>query len=162
MGFIPISIDAYIEIHLKNNPSEKDEILRKRLNSALADYKNGIKCSCGNDIWVVGSASVGNTCFPCLTGENHPKEDYEIESAIIKRENVMGRRHINDIPPSEISGFFDDDGYEINPDLIKKPSLCIICINDDDRNEKIFCDMTRYDQKDDDEFKCFAYKARKI
>jgi hypothetical protein len=160
MGFIPISINAYIKKHLKNNPSENENDLRKRLNKALTDYKKGIKCSCGNDIWVIGSASVGNSCFSCITGESYPIDDYEIESAIKKRENTKGRRHIDEILPNKIAGFFDDDGYEINTDLIKKPSLCITCINDDNPNEEIFCNMTRYDQKDDKEFKCFAYKAR--
>ena len=61
MGFVAISIDNYVIQHLDNNPSENEKDLRKRLNSALEDYKNGGKCSCGNDIWVVGSASVGNT-----------------------------------------------------------------------------------------------------
>jgi len=162
MGFIPISINAYIKKHLKNNPSENEKDLRKRLNSALADYKKRIKCSCGNDIWVIGSASVGNSCFTCITGESYPTDDYEIESATIKRESSKGRRHIDEIPPSKIGGFFDDDGYEINTDLIKKPSLCITCINDDNPKEEILCDMTRYDQKDDKEFKCFAYEKRNI
>lgn len=161
MGFIPISVDTYIKKHLQNNPGEKGEDLRKRLNSALTDYKIGIKCTCGNDIWVVGFASVGNTCSTCLTGESYPIENYEIESAITKRENSTGRKHIKEIPPLQVRGFFDDDGYEINPDLIKKPALCITCLNDDDPNKKMFCDLTRYDQKDDDGFKCFAYKARK-
>ncbi len=162
MGFIPISINAYIKKHLKNNPSENEKDLRKRLNSALADYKKRIKCSCGNDIWVIGSASVGNSCFTCITGESYPTDDYEIESATIKRESSKGRRHIDEIPPSKIGGFFDDDGYEINTDLIKKPSLCITCINDDNPKEEMLCDITRYDQKDDKEFKCFAYEKRNI
>lgn len=160
MGFIPISIKAYIKMHLKNNPNENDGDLRQRLNSALADYKNGIKCSCGNDIWVIGSASVGSSCFTCITGESRPTDDYEIESAMIKRESVKGRRHIDEIPPSKIRGFFDDNGYEINTDLIKKPSLCITCLNNDNPKEEMFCDMTRYDQKDDKEFHCYAYKKR--
>ena len=162
MGFIPISINEYIKKHLKNNPSENEKDLRKRLNSALADYKKRIKCSCGNDIWVIGSASVGNSCFSCITGESYPIDDYEIDLAIKKTENIKGRRHIEEIPPSKISGFFDDDGSEINTDLIKKPSLCITCINDDNPIEEIFCNMTRYDQKDDNEFKCFAYKNSRI
>lgn len=162
MGFIPISINAYIKKNLKNNPDENEKDLRKRLNSALANYKKGIKCSCGNDIWVIGSASAGNICFTCLTGESYPLDDYEIESAIIKRENASGRRHIDEIPPAKISGFFDDDGYEINTDLIKKPSLCITCLNDDNPQEEILCNMTRYDQKDEKEFKCFAYKKGNI
>lgn len=162
MGFIPISIKAYIKKHLKSNPGENEKDLRKRLNSALADYKKGIKCSCGNDLWVIGSAALGNSCFTCITGESYPLDVYEIESAINKRENIKGRRHIDEIPPSEICGFFDDDGYEINTDLIQKPSLCITCLNDDDPNEEMLCAMTRYDQKDDKEFKCFAYKKRNI
>jgi len=160
MGFIPISINDYIKKHLKNNPGENETDLRKRINSTLADYGKGIKCSCGNDIWVVGSASVGNSCFTCITGESFPTDDYEIESAIKKRENIKGRRHIDEIPPSKIAGFFDDDGYEINTDLIKKPSLCITCINDDNPKEEMFCNMVRYDLKDENEFKCFAYKSR--
>ncbi len=160
MGFIPISIDKYIKKHLKNNPSESEKDLRKRLNSTLADYKKGVKCSCGNDIWVIGSASVGNGCFTCITGESYPIDDYEIDSAIVKSENKKGSRHIDDIDPAKIHGFYDDDGYEINTELINKPSLCITCINDNDPNEEMLCNMTRFDQKDDKEFKCFAYRKK--
>ena len=158
MGFVPISIDKYIKKHLKNNPSENEKDLRKRLGSAITDYQNGEKCSCGNDIWVIGSASVGNSCYTCITGESMPVDDYEIDSAIKKRENKKGQRHIDEIKPSEIHGFFDDDGYEINSDLIKKPSLCITCIHDDNPNEEPLCNMNRFDQKDEKDFKCFAYK----
>jgi len=158
MGFVAISIDRYIKKHLDNNPSENEMDLRKRLNSTLADYRNGVKCSCGNDIWVIGSASVGNSCFTCITGESKPGSDYEIDSAIVKSENKKGRKHIKDIEPTKIAGFFDDDGYQINTDLIKKPGLCMICVHDNDPNEEILCNMTRYDQKDDTDFKCFAYK----
>ena len=84
MGFKKISIDKYLELHLKINLSENKTDLEKRLKSALKDYKNGVKCSCGNDIWVIGSAAVGNSCFTCITGESQPNEDYEIESALIK------------------------------------------------------------------------------
>jgi len=31
------------------------------------------------------------------------------------------------------------------------------CINNDNPKEELFCNMTRNDQKDDQEFKCFAY-----
>ncbi len=68
MGFKKISIEKYVELHLKSNPSENKNDLEKRLKSALEDYRNRIKCSCGNDIWVIGSAAVGNTCFTCITG----------------------------------------------------------------------------------------------
>jgi hypothetical protein len=99
MGFIRISIDTYIKLHLKNNPSESRADLERRLKRALKDYKNGGKCSCGNDIWVIGSASVGNSCFTCITGESTPIDDYEIASAIDKRENKKSQRHIDEIKP---------------------------------------------------------------
>lgn len=157
MGFVPISIDQYIKKHLETNPSENEKDLRRNLNSALKDYKNGVKCSCGNDIWVIGSAAVGNACFTCITGESFPDGDYEIDSAIIKRKNIKGRRHIDSMDKSQIHGFFDDDGFEINTELIKKPSLCLTCTNNDNSDEELLCNMTRYDQRDSNEFKCFAY-----
>ena len=160
MGFVPISIDKYVEKHLKYNPSENEKDLRNRLDSALMAYQNGVRCTCGNDIWVIGSASVGNSCFTCITGESYPTDDYEIDIAVKKRESTKGRRHIDEMDPTKIAGFFDDDGYEINTDLIKKPSLCLTCVNDDNPNEEMLCNMTRYDQKDDKEFKCFAYKKK--
>lgn len=39
-------------------------------------------------------------------------------------------------------------------------SLCLTCINDDNPGEELQCNMTRYNQRDDKEFKCFAYKKR--
>jgi hypothetical protein len=160
MEFIPISIENYIKMHVRNNPSENVNELRKRLNASLEDYKNKIKCSCGNDIWVIGSASLGNSCFTCVTGENFPTDDYEIDLAIIKRENKSGRKHIDDMDATKIAGTFDDDGYEIISDLIKKPSLCIICAKDDDPNEEMLCELNRYDQIDEKGFKCFAFRKR--
>jgi hypothetical protein len=157
MGFIPITIEDYIRKHLKNNPSENEKALRESLNIALADYQKHVKCSCGNDIWVIGSASMGNMCFTCITGEAYPDEDFEIDLAIKKSESIKGRKHIDEMDPTQIHGFFSDDGYEINADLIKKPSLCITCLNDNDPNEEPLCQMTRYDQRDEKEFECFAY-----
>ncbi len=146
--------------HDRLNIKELKRDLRKHLKSALNAYNNGTKCSCENDIWVIGLASVGNSCFACITGESYPTNDYEIDSAIKKRENRNGRRHIDDIDPAKIADFFDDDGYEINTDLIKKPSLCLTCKNDDNPDEVLLCNMTRYDQKDDNEFKCFAFSKK--
>jgi hypothetical protein len=161
MGFIPISIDKYVAMHLELNPNENEADLRIRLNKALSDYQNGIRCQCGNDIWVVGSASIGNSCYSCITGEAYPADDYEIDSAVKKRENKNGRRHIDDIDPTKICGIFDDDGYEITDDLIKKPSICLTCINDGDPHEEVLCNLTRYDQRDEKEFICYAYKQLK-
>ncbi|MFM9838003.1 MAG: hypothetical protein ACKVOQ_07045 [Cyclobacteriaceae bacterium] len=158
MVFLAISMNDYLKKHLASNPSENEDDLRKRLNVALADYQNKVKCDCGNDIWVIGSASVGNSCFTCITGESEPTDDYEIDLAINKRKSKKGARHIDDIDPTKIAGFFTDDGYEVNMDLIKKPTLCLSCIHNDDPNEEILCNLTRHDQQDSKEFICFAYK----
>ena len=160
MGFIPISIEDYVKKHLKNNPKKNKKELTERLNSALRSYNAGVKCSCGNDIWVVGSAVVGNSCFTCITGESQPTDDLEIDLAIKKRENKTGQRHIDDMDKTQISGLFDDDGYEVNTELINKPSLCITCQLDDNPKEEILCNLNRFDQRDEKEFICFAYKKR--
>jgi hypothetical protein len=158
MGFKGISLEEYIGLHLKSNPTESKADLKNRLVQANQDFHNGIKCSCGNDIWVIGSASVGNGCFTCITGESTPSEDYELDTALMKRKSLKGRRHIDDMDPMEINGFFTDDGYEINTDLIAVPSLCLTCIYHNDPNEESLCNMTRFDQQEEPEFKCFAYK----
>jgi hypothetical protein len=54
-------------------------------------------------------------------------------------------------------GFFNDDGTEINPDLVPKPGLCLSCKKDDDPNEEILCILNRADQQDEAEFECCAY-----
>ena len=53
---------------------------------------------------------------------------------------------------------FDDDGTEVNPDLIPKPDLCSICKKQDDPKEEILCSLNRLDQRNDDDFKCFAFE----
>lgn len=53
--------------------------------------------------------------------------------------------------------FFDDDGTEINPDLIAKPSLCTSCAKDDDPAEEPLCALNRFDQQGDEDFECGAY-----
>lgn len=160
MGFKGISLEDYIRMHLKSNPGENKEELENRLVKASMDFKNGIKCSCGNDIWVIGSASVGNACFTCITGESYPNNDFELDFAFKKKKSTKGRRHIDDMDPMQINGFFTDEGYEINSDLIAVPSLCLTCIHHDDPNEESLCTMTRYDQQDEPEFKCFAFKRK--
>lgn len=80
--FTPIKLEAYIELHLKNNPSFSREETKEGLISALNDHKRGVRCNCGNPIWVIGSAMVGNACFTCITGEPNPDEDYELDEAL--------------------------------------------------------------------------------
>ncbi len=81
-GFTPISIDEFVKSTVKLNPKENPKELRQRLLKALQNYKEGVTCHCGNEIWVAGSAFVGNGCFTCITGEAYPDNDYEIKEAI--------------------------------------------------------------------------------
>ena len=53
--------------------------------------------------------------------------------------------------------FCDDDGTEINPDLISKPSLCASCAKNDDPTEELLCTLNRLDQREEAEFRCDAY-----
>ena len=55
--------------------------------------------------------------------------------------------------------YFDDDGTEVNPNLLPKPPLCIRCIKDSDPNEELLCNLNRLDQRNEAEFKCYAYES---
>ena len=56
--------------------------------------------------------------------------------------------------------YFDDDGEEVNPDLIPKPGLCLSCRKEDGPDEEVLCNMTRFDQAGEDEFICDAYEPK--
>src|SRR5450759_1586946 len=114
----PIHIDKFVKLHLKKYPNENEKVLRVRIEAALDDYNKGVKCKCGRDIWIVGSVSAPFACFSCITGKDHPRGDYEIDSVLDKKDK-SGRRHIDEMDPRKINGIFDDDGYEIDPDSIK-------------------------------------------
>ena len=159
----PISLDKYVKLHMKKHPGENDKVLRVRVEAALDNYKAGVKCQCGKDIWIVGSASAPFACFTCITGNPHPRGDYEIDTALDKRDRV-GRRHIDEMDPRHIAGMFDDDGYEIKKETIKMQPLCLDCRKNliDDWDENLLCDMNRADQSNEKDFKCGAYKKLQI
>jgi hypothetical protein len=56
MGFVPVGIEAYVRMHLKRNPGDKADEIRKRLKAALAAHRSGVRCRCGNSLWIIGSA----------------------------------------------------------------------------------------------------------
>jgi len=57
--------------------------------------------------------------------------------------------------------FFDDDGTEINHDLIPKPDLCVTCKKDNEPGkEEMLCTLTRADQQGEYEFYCEAYEPK--
>jgi hypothetical protein len=59
----------------------------------------------------------------------------------------------------EINGFYDDDGNKIDLHSIPVPSLCIICSKHQivDWDENLLCQMNRYDQRNETDFKCGAF-----
>ncbi|MFC1652775.1 hypothetical protein ACFL3F_03625 [Planctomycetota bacterium] len=57
--------------------------------------------------------------------------------------------------------FYDDDGTEINADLIPKPDLCITCVKDGvSGKEEMLCTLTRADQQGESEFFCDGYESK--
>jgi len=57
--------------------------------------------------------------------------------------------------------YFDDEGNELNPNLVAKPSLCLSCAKDDDPAQEILCNLNRLDQAGEEEFQCDAYEPKK-
>jgi hypothetical protein len=84
MAFVPIQLREYVRLHLKNNLHADEYEITARLQSTLDEYKAGKRCSCGEPIWVIGSAEVGHMCFTCITGSTDTSEDYEIADACDK------------------------------------------------------------------------------
>jgi len=80
--FAPISIEHYVQKHLRSNPDEKPQELRARLCECVAAALGGERCECGEPLWVIGSAVAGHACFTCITGEASPREDYEIDEVL--------------------------------------------------------------------------------
>jgi hypothetical protein len=57
--------------------------------------------------------------------------------------------------------FFNDDGTEINPDLISMPGLCLTCRKKDMGGEEyVLCTLNRADQQNEDDFECSAYQPQ--
>lgn len=78
-GFSPISLDRYIELHLRANPNADRMEVRSQLDHAIDAKRKGIRCACGEPIWIVGSAFGGLGCFTCITLQSAPDDDYAID-----------------------------------------------------------------------------------
>ncbi|WP_339611595.1 hypothetical protein [uncultured Planktosalinus sp.] len=57
-----------------------------------------------------------------------------------------------------ISGYFNDDGTPLNPDLIPTTRLCLSCVKHEDKNEEILCNLTSLDKADEKEFVYFGFQ----
>jgi len=67
-----------------------------------------------------------------------------------------------DDPDDELSGYFEEEGNRLNPDLIPKPGLCLLCVKDDDLDDMIECNLIRLDQAEKkDDFECAAFREKK-
>lgn len=77
---VPISVEKFADMVMKNNKGYNRKELIEALESALEAKKHGAKCMiCGQPIWAGGSAITGtNMCFTCTTGEGDDSKDYEI------------------------------------------------------------------------------------
>jgi hypothetical protein len=84
LSFVPISLHRYIKKHLKSNPGAKEKEVMAELQAALKAHRQGVRCSCGEPIWVIGASQVGNMCFTCITGEAYPEDDYELREVCDK------------------------------------------------------------------------------
>ena len=83
-GFRPIALDDYVALHLKANPGESGDELVKRLRSAVAAHRDGVRCACGAPLWIIGSAQSGHGCFACITGGRAPDGEYEIAVTVVR------------------------------------------------------------------------------
>ena len=63
--------------------------------------------------------------------------------------------------PDDRPRYFDDDGTEMYPDLVAKPSLCVSCAKDENPNEEMLCNLNRLDQQGEGDFRCGAYEPKK-
>ena len=59
-----------------------------------------------------------------------------------------------------LDGYFTDDGMPINPNLIPRSSLCVMCEYNDDAKQEKFCELTRLDQQGEKSFRCDVYKQK--
>ena len=67
-GFDLISLEECIELHNKANPGTKKLELLGLLNYALAAKARGVTCTCGQPLWVIGSAEGGLGLLPVHHG----------------------------------------------------------------------------------------------
>ena len=80
-GFVPVRLNQFVKQYLRNNKDADGDAVRDAVEDALAAWRQGVRCACGNPLWVAGSAVAGYGCFTCITGSAEPDGDPEIDSA---------------------------------------------------------------------------------
>ncbi len=125
-GYRPVSVEQFIKQYLRNNADAKPDVVRKGIEDALAAWRQGVHCSCGNPLWVAGSAVAGYGCFRCITGSDRPDGDpelvevvgdyaFETEDDPFARVNEILRAHPLDFRErlEEIGVVWQDDEYDL-------------------------------------------------
>lgn len=80
-GFVPVRLNQFVSQYLRNNQDADGDTVRAAVEDALAAFRQGVRCACGNPLWVAGSAVAGYGCFSCITGSAQPDGDPEIDAA---------------------------------------------------------------------------------
>jgi hypothetical protein len=127
-GFVPVSIDRFIRQYLNNNKHADAATVRAGIDDALAAWRQGVRCACGNPLWVAGSAVAGYGCFSCITGSAQPDGDPEIRDACegfffeeddaedrFAQVNEIMKNHPRDYRErlEEIGFVWEDDEYDL-------------------------------------------------
>ena len=79
--FVAVRLNQFVKQYLRNNKDADADEVRASVEDALAAWRQGVRCGCGNPLWVAGSAVAGYGCFSCITGSAEPDGDPEIDAA---------------------------------------------------------------------------------
>lgn len=164
MNFTPISKQEYVALHLMNNPSTNEAELRNKLDRVLSDFNEGIKCDCGSPLWVIGSASLGMGCYSCLTGEELPTENFEIDSVVVQETpfTEADAFTVNDWGEFDLDflgegNYNDDYGNRIDPDSYPTPKMCLSCKNFILKSQRVLCTLNKISQEVGKDFECGGF-----
>jgi len=80
-GFVAVRLNQFVNQYLRNHKQADGNEVRAAVEDALAARRQGVRCACGNPLWVAGSAVAGYGCFTCITGSAEPDGDPEIDAA---------------------------------------------------------------------------------
>jgi hypothetical protein len=80
-GFVPVRLNQFVKQYLRKNKDADGDAVRAAVEDALAARRQGVRCACGQPLWVAGSAVAGYGCYACITGSAEPDGDPEIDAA---------------------------------------------------------------------------------
>jgi hypothetical protein len=79
-GYMAVRLNQFVKQFLRNHKDADADEVRASVEDALAAWRQGVRCACGNPLWVAGSAVAGYGCFTCITGSTEPDGDPEIDA----------------------------------------------------------------------------------